>query len=100
MWKQFLELARQVFSLTEDTQKNKTDIKELRQDLKTASEKSEKNYQELKSAIERLAYEIHGIGQREEAERRILRLELENQLLRAERGLPPAKTRNGEDSGQ
>jgi predicted nucleic acid-binding Zn-ribbon protein len=100
MWKQFLDLVRQVFSLAEDTQKNKTDLKELRQDLKASSEKSEKNYQELKSAIERLAYEIHGIGQREEAERKILRLELENQLLRAERRLPPARTRGDENLNQ
>jgi hypothetical protein len=51
----------------------------------------EKEIYELRVAVERLAGAIERVGQREEAERKILKLELENHLLRAERGLPPAK---------
>ena len=41
--------------------------------------------------IKRLNDEVQHQREREEAERKILRLELENHLLRQERGLPPAK---------
>jgi hypothetical protein len=33
MWKQFLELFRQVLTLTEDTRQNRTEIKELRKQV-------------------------------------------------------------------
>jgi hypothetical protein len=33
MWKQLIELAKQLFFLTEDTQRNKTELKDLRQEM-------------------------------------------------------------------
>ena len=43
------------------------------------------------SAVERLAYEIHRVSDKEGHEREQLALRLENELLKFERRLPPAK---------
>lgn len=45
----------------------------------------------LASALERLAYEIHRIGDKEEHEREKLALQFENRLLQFEKLLPSAK---------
>lgn len=91
MWKQFFELMRQMLRLTEDTQQNRADLKELQKELRDFSVVVEREIHELRRAVERLAYEIQRVSDRETSEREKLALELENRLLRAERGLPPAK---------
>ncbi|MGA9767915.1 MAG: hypothetical protein WBV94_02675 [Blastocatellia bacterium] len=48
MFKQLYDLIKQLLLLAQDTQQNKAEIKELRQELK-----------ELTSVVQRLAYEIH-----------------------------------------
>jgi uncharacterized protein YoxC len=78
MWKQLLELFRQVLTLTEDTRRNRTEIKELR-----------KQVDELTATVQRLVYEIHRIGERETHEREKFVLRVENYLLKADRQLPP-----------
>ncbi len=48
MWKQFWDLVSRVFLLTQETEKNKNDIAEMRQEMKTMS-----------AAIDRIIYEMH-----------------------------------------
>ncbi|MBV9848168.1 MAG: hypothetical protein JO250_00630 [Armatimonadetes bacterium] len=77
MWRQFIEYARQVLALKQQTDRNTADIKALQQDVK-----------ELTAAVQRLAYELHRVSENEshEREKMALRLELamtkfENRLL-------------------
>ncbi len=65
MWKSIFEVMRQILALTEKTQKNTTDIKELREELKNFSVETKAELQNLRSAIERLAFEIQRLSERE-----------------------------------
>ena len=79
MFKQLYDLIKQLLLLTQETQRNKAEIKELRQELK-----------ELTSVVQRLAYEIHRTGENDAHEREKLVLRLENELLKIERRLSSA----------
>lgn len=76
MFKRLLEMAKQLLTLTQETQHNKAEIKELRQELRSLTE-----------VVQRLVYEIHRVGERDEHEREKMKLWLENQFLRFERRL-------------
>ncbi|MEO6726492.1 MAG: hypothetical protein ABIU20_04760 [Blastocatellia bacterium] len=98
MWKQVLEMFWRTLRLAEDTQQNRQDIKAVEKRLFDFAAASERENQELRRANESLIFEIRRLNdelqrqrEREDAERKILKLELENHLLRQERGLPPAK---------
>jgi predicted nucleic acid-binding Zn-ribbon protein len=80
MWKQILELAKRLFMLAEDTKRNRDEIRELREEVRR-----------LTGAVERLAYETRRVSDKEGHERKQLALRLENELLKFERRLPPAK---------
>jgi Skp family chaperone for outer membrane proteins len=90
--KQIFELARQLLLLTESLQKVRTDLNAVQKELKEVTARTEVENRELRSAIERLAFEFqrlhdevrHG-HEREEKERHIFQLQIENQLLRASR---------------
>jgi len=58
MWKQFWDLVSRVFLLTQETEKNKNDIAEMRQEMKTMS-----------AAIDRIIYEMHRNYENEAHER-------------------------------
>jgi hypothetical protein len=77
--------------LKEQTEKNTTDIKEIRQELR-----------ELTAAVQHLAYEIRRVDNDAGHEREKLILRLENTLLRFERRLPPAppKSAEADEAGQ
>lgn len=77
MWKQIYEALKQLLLLTQQTEKNRGEIKELRQEL-----------QELASVVERLAYEVRRTRDNEAHEREKMRLRLENDLLKFERRIP------------
>ncbi len=81
MWKQILDMAKRLFMLAEDTKRNHEANKELREEVRR-----------LASAFERLAYEIHRIGEKEEHEREKLVLQLENRLLQFEKLLSSGKS--------
>jgi len=88
MWKQIGEFFQHVLFLTQETQKNQNDIRRLTQEM-----------QELTRAVERLAYEIHRVSDRETHEREMLALRLENERLRFEGRLlagKPNKERNND----
>lgn len=96
MWKQFWDLFRRVLFLSEATATNKSEIKELRKALKESAEKAETEIREMWRVNERLAYEIKRLNdklensqQQEATERKMFRLEVENQLLKANRQLLP-----------
>ena len=73
MWKQIGEFFKHVLFLTQETQKNQEDIRRLTQEM-----------QDLTRAVERLAYEIHRVSEREAHERELMALRLENERLRFE----------------
>jgi hypothetical protein len=85
MFKRLLEMAKQLLTLTQETQHNKAEIKELRQETRSLTE-----------VVQRLVYEIHRVGERDEHERDKMKLWLENQLLRFERRLQLPQHDDGE----
>ena len=87
MWKQLFESLKQLLLLTEQTQQNRSEIKELRQEIR-----------DLAKAVERLAYELHRSRENEAHERHKMALQLENEMLRFERRLPPSKPDENDDS--
>jgi regulator of replication initiation timing len=84
MLKQLYEWAKWLLLLAQETRQNRTDIKELREEVA-----------ELSAAVQRLAYEIHRIKENEAHEHEKLALKLENEMLRFERRLP-----TGQKSGE
>ena len=79
MWKQLLTLARQMLNLAEDTERNKTRIQELQDDV-----------ERLTGQVQWLTFEFRRVMENEAHERGKLALQMENQLLRFERRLPSA----------
>jgi hypothetical protein len=73
MWKKLLAYFAHLLTLAEATRENKAEVKEIRRELR-----------DLTTAVQLLARD-----QRHEIEK--LELRLENELLRFERRLPPAK---------
>lgn len=78
MLRDILNFAGRLWTLLEDTQQNKREIKELRQELRT------------------LPYEVRRLAEHDAHEREKLALQLENQLLRFERRLPGPRHRGKE----
>ncbi len=91
MWERLFEFMRQVLTLTENQRRQEDEIHELQRQLNDLSQTSAEEIRILRSQMERLASELQHTREREDSERRILKLEMENYLLRQERGLPPAK---------
>ena len=58
MWNQIADFAKQLFMQSQETQKNKGDIKELQKEVK-----------ELSATVQRLIYEVHRMGENEQHER-------------------------------
>ncbi|MCP9493396.1 MAG: hypothetical protein MSG64_02965 [Pyrinomonadaceae bacterium MAG19_C2-C3] len=77
MWKQVFDLMKRVVMLTQDVERQRNDMKDVRRELK-----------ELAAIVERLVYELQRQKENETHEREKLELRLENALLRA-RQLPP-----------
>jgi regulator of replication initiation timing len=101
VWQRILDFARQVFTLTGDTQKNKENIKALQEENKelrreNADLRQEMNEQRLQFAevarfCERVVFELQRTRESAEADRKLLRLEMENLLLRSGYGIPSAE---------
>jgi hypothetical protein len=81
MWKQFFELFRQVLTITEDVQRNRAEIRELRE-----------QHQALTIFVHKLAAKIERVESDDKHEREKMLLQLQNALLQFERRLPPAST--------
>lgn len=91
MWKRILELLWQALHIAEDTQRNRQDIKALEKRVFDLAAENERQLLELRLAGERHNQELNRQRELAEAERRLLKLEIENYLLRQERGLPPVE---------
>ena len=94
MWKQLLDLTAKLFSLSRDVQQNKADIKRVEQEVKDL----QRDFNELRREVrdmargfDRLAYEIRRVSDNEAQERKMMALQLENDLLKFERRLPSSK---------
>jgi chromosome segregation ATPase len=98
VWKQLFEFMRQVFTLTEAVSRQQSVLNELQKEVRDLSRTVDEDIRRLHSAVERLAAELRRQQEQEAAERRILKLELENRLLRMERGLLPAQTETQEET--
>ena len=108
MWKDIFDLVRQTLRLTEDSQQTKTELKELQREVRDLAHKTEREtlasqhktemqFAALIARIERQDDEIKHLRaaltesqDREAQNRHLLLLEVENQLLKAQRQLPAA----------
>ena len=73
-----LQVATRFWKVAEETQRNSTAIRELRQEV-----------DEMGRVLDRVLYELQRQRENEAHEREKLALRLENELLRFERRLPP-----------
>ncbi len=98
MWKQIGDYIRQVFLTHQETQKNKADITEMRQELKEARQE----IRTLTGGMQQIAHELIRVRENEAHEREKMALNLEHErekmamrfeieLLRAGRQLPAGK---------
>ncbi|MBW3569634.1 MAG: hypothetical protein KY467_00885 [Gemmatimonadetes bacterium] len=76
MWKSLYELVRTIIQLSERVQEDREEIKELRRDLR-----------DLTLIVERLSSQLVHVSEREERERAMLVLQLENGIVRSRRAL-------------
>jgi len=83
-----------LFSLTRDVQQNKTDIKELSDEVRDIRQELTR----LTLMVERLAVELNHDRQNAQRDHEMQQLRLENILLRFERTLPPAPNTNDDNS--
>ena len=88
MWKAFFNLFAQLLTLARDTDRNKTEIEKLREEL-----------DHLTLVVHELAHEIRRLAEHEAHEREKWMLKLENELLRFERRLPASKHKGLPNSG-
>lgn len=79
MFKQLLDALRLALTIADETQRNRADIKELRQ-----------QYQDLSQFVHKLAAKVERNESDEKHEREKLVLQLQNTLLQDEKRLPPA----------
>jgi Skp family chaperone for outer membrane proteins len=79
MWKKLYEVLSRLLALTQKVERHDKEILGLQQEVKN-----------LTAVVQRLVYEIQRISDRETHERDKMQLQLENQLVRFERRLPPA----------
>ena len=86
LWRQLIDYARQVMSLTEKTEQNAAQIRELQHEVR-----------DLAAALQRLAYEVHRMQENEAHEREKMQLRLENALLRFERRLTAGTVKAPDD---
>lgn len=71
MWKSLYDLVRTLFTLSDHVLQNREELKEIRKDL-----------YDLTLAVERLSGQVAQVSDREERERAMLVLQLQNSLLR------------------
>lgn len=80
MWQKISDLAKSLFTFGEALQQNRADVKELQREVR-----------QISTALQLLAREVQHMRESERQEREKTALQLENQLLKFERRLPPAK---------
>ena len=86
MWKELFKLAKQLITIAQDTDRNKTRIQEL-----------QKQIEELTRQVQWITFELRRSAEYEANEREKMALRLENALLRFERRLPGPKQKGQDD---
>lgn len=92
MWQKIVDFGKQMFSVMQKLSKHDEDIKEVQKDVRTLQGdfvRLRLDVNNLSNAVERLGTSIQQEQKSAEQSREIYRLQLENLLLRFERGLPP-----------
>ena len=84
MLKPLYDLVRTIFQLAERVQEDRDELREVRRDLR-----------DLTLFVERLAAQLAQVGEREQREREMLVLRLENSIHRSGRGLLVGETDGG-----
>jgi phage host-nuclease inhibitor protein Gam len=115
MWKDLFDLVRQALRLAEDTQQVRAELKELQREVRDLTHRAEREaleirhemalqMQALRAQVERQNDEIRHLREdlqqsheREAVARRMLLTEVENQILKANRQLPPASGEKNKD---
>ncbi len=104
MLNQLFEMFRQLFTLTEATQRNQAAITALQKDLHELSQRVDEGQRRCEAAIERLAFEVQRLRdelrhatQHEADEREKFQLKIENRLLKLGHQLPPASNKEDKD---
>ena len=91
MWKEIVDIGKQVFALARELRQNKNDLKELRERQNKQDEEIKELRQELRrmaEVLQRLAYEYQRQNDKTDREREMLK-DVEIMILRNMRGLPP-----------
>jgi regulator of replication initiation timing len=81
MWKKIYELLEQIVTLAQRVSRHDKQVEQLRQEVR-----------ELTGMIHRLAVEVNRLADRQTSDREKIELWVENQMLRFERRLPPARS--------
>ena len=81
MWKKLYELLERIVTLSQRVSRQEKQIEELRQESR-----------ELTGMVHRLAMEVNRLADRQTSEREKTQLWVENQMLKFERRLPPARS--------
>ncbi len=84
MWKSLYDFVRTVFQLSGHVQQDREEIKEIRKDL-----------HDVTLIVERLAAQVAHVSEREERERAMLVLRLENGILKHRQELLVGETDGG-----
>lgn len=92
MWKQLLEALSKIITLAQRTDSLEQKVKNQEQEMKDLTV----IVQHLAFEFQRLKDEQRHAAEREAYERKLFQLQIENQLLKAGRQLPPS----GKDSGE
>ena len=89
MWKKLYELLERLVTLSQRVSRQEKQIEELRQEVR-----------ELTGMVHRLAMEVNRLTDRQTSEREKMQLWVENQMLRFERRLPPARSSEDDSSAE
>jgi uncharacterized protein (DUF342 family) len=90
IWKELFSGIKEAFTVSEKTQRNTEDVKELRRDIQKLEDRVEK----LTVLVIQLSQEIQHHKTETAKDHENLALRLENEMLKFERRLPSGKDKN------
>jgi septal ring factor EnvC (AmiA/AmiB activator) len=94
MWLKLVDFARHIFNFGQETRRHSEDIKELQREVRqvtAALQHLAYEHQRVLDALDRMKENNQHLQQSEAQERDRIALRLENEMLKFERRLPPAK---------
>ena len=94
MWKDILQFGKDLVLITRETKENKADIKKCEDKavaLESELDALREDFNRLVHLVHQLSYDIEKVSNREQHEREMIALRLENEMLKFERRLPNSK---------